>query len=201
MSRSKPHRRRPSLLLIALCLALGWRVWVELGAGPYEIVGIAGAPTSTSAAPAAVAPVETVAALPLIDNFAETVTRPLFMPTRRPPEPEEEVVEATAPTVGRNLFSLLGIVISADERIALVTRRRTGEMLRLVVGQHIDGWRVETIRSDRITLRQGDETEVIKLTDAQRPKRRKKRAAQQQQEPAATEKAADEETEDGNESQ
>ena len=147
------------------------------------------------------APVETVAALPLIANFAETVTRPLFMPTRRPPEPEEEVVEATAPTVGRNLFSLLGIVISADERIALVTRRRTGEMLRLVVGQHIDGWRVETIRSDRITLRQGDETEVIKLTDAQRPKRRKKRAAQQQQEPAATEKAADEETEDGNESQ
>jgi general secretion pathway protein N len=191
-------RRRPSLLLIALCLALGYHVWRVLEAGPVAIDAGAAPPPP---APIVVAPRETIAELPRIDEFAETVARPLFMATRRPPEPEEEVVEEAKTGAQRNLFNLLGIVISSDERVALVTRRRGGEMLRLVVGQYIDGWRVETIRSDRMTLSQGDETEVLKLTDAQRPKRRKKRAAKQQQEPAATEEAAEEETENEDESQ
>ena len=185
-------RRRPSLLLIALCLALGYHVSRVLEAGPIAIDAGAAPPPP---APLVAAPPETIAELPRIDEFAETVARPLFMATRRPPEPEEEVV---APETGvqHNLFNLLGVVISADERVALVTRRRGGDFLRLVVGQRIDGWLVVAIEPDSVTLSSGDETEVLKLTDASRPKRRKRRATQQ---PEPTE--AEPESEDDGEPQ
>ncbi len=185
-------RRRPSLLLIALCLALGYHVWRTLEAGPIAID--AGA-TPPPPAQLVAAPPETIVELPRIDEFAETVVRPLFMATRRPPEPEEVEVEAE-PTVGaqRNLFNLLGIVISSDERVALVTRRRGGDFLRLVVGQRVDGWLVVAIEPDSMTLSQGDATEVLKLTDATRPKRRKKRTAQQP-EPAEAEAESDDDDE------
>ncbi len=183
MSR-RTTRRRPSLLLIALCLALGYHVWRTLEAGPIAIDADA-APTPPAAA--VVDAPEALADLPPIDVFAETVARPLFMATRRPPEPEEEVeVEEVKTGAQRNLFNLLGIVISSDERVALVTRRRGGDFLRLVVGQRVDGWLVVAIEPDTMTLSQGDATEVLKLTDATRPKRRKKRTTQQP-EPAETE--------------
>jgi len=176
MSRRKT-RRRPSLLLIALCLALGYHVWRTLEAGPIAIDADA-APTTPAAA--VVDAQEALTDLPPIESFSETVARPLFMATRRPPEPEEAEVEAE-PTAGarRNMFNLLGIVISSDERIALVTRRRGGDFLRLVVGQRVDGWLVVAIEPDSMTLSQGDETEMLKLTDASRPKRRKRRTIQQ----------------------
>ncbi len=184
-------RRRPSLLLIALCLALGYHVWRTLEAGPIAIDADAAPAPPAAAVDAPEAPTE----LPPIGDFSETVARPLFMATRRPPEPEEVEVEAE-PTVGaqRNLFNLLGIVTSSDERVALVTRRRGGGFLRLVVGQRVDGWLVVAIEPDTMTLSQGDATEVLKLTDATRPKRRKKRTTQQP-EPAEPEA----ESEDGDE--
>ncbi len=195
MSRRKT-RRRPSLLLIALCLALGYHVWRTLEAGPIAIDADAAPTPPAAAVDAPEAPTE----LPPISDFSETVARPLFMATRRPPEPEEVEVEAE-PTVGaqRNMFNLLGIVISSDERVALVTRRRGGDFLRLVVGQRVDGWLVVAIEPDSMTLSQGDEIEMLKLTDASRPKRRKKRATQQP-EPAEDEDEAESEDDDEPES-
>ena len=177
-------QRRPSLLLIALCLALGYHVWRTLEAGPIAIdPDAAPPPPATAVVDAPEAPTD----LPPIDAFAETVARPLFMATRRPPEPEEEAVVApTTAGAQRNLFNLLGVVISADERVALVTRRRGGDFLRLVVGQSVDGWLVVAIEPDSLTLSQGGETDVLKLTDASRPKRKKKRTTQQP-EPAEVE--------------
>lgn len=191
MSRRKT-RRRPSLLLIALCLALGYHVWRTLEAGPIAIDADA-APTPPAAA--VVDAPEAFTDLPPIESFSETVARPLFMATRRPPEPEEPEVEAE-PTAGaqRNMFNLLGIVISSDERVALVTRRRGGDFLRLVVGQRVDGWLVVAIEPDSMTLSQGDETEMLKLTDVARPKRRKKRTIQQP-EPVEAEPESDDDDE------
>ena len=191
MSRRKT-RRRPSLLLIALCLALGYHVWRMLEAGPIAIDADAAPPPPAAAV--ADAP-EALTELPPIDSFAETVARPLFMATRRPPEPEEIEIEAEAAAgAQRNLFNLLGVVISSDERVALVTRRRGGDFLRLVVGQRVDGWLVVAIEPDTMTLSQGDATEVLKLTDATRKKRRKKRTTQQP-EPAEAEPESDDDDE------
>ncbi len=191
MSKRKT-RRRPSLLLIALCLALGYHVWRTLEAGPIAIDADA-APTPPAAA--VVDTPEALTELPPIDVFSETVARPLFMATRRPPEPEEiEVVVEPVAGVERNLFNLLGVVISEDERVALVTRRRGGDFLRLVVGQRIDGWLVVTIKPDSMTLSRDDETEVLKLTDAPRPKR-KKRRTKKQPEPAELEPESEDDDE------
>ena len=99
-----------------------------------------------------------------------------------------------------NLFNLVGVVISSNERVALVTRRRGGEILRLVEGQDVDGWRVDAIRPESVTLSAGEVTEVLKLTDAERPKRKTKRAAQQAEEPAAeAAREAEPESDDGGE--
>lgn len=191
MSKRKT-RRRPSLLLIALCLALGYHVWRTLEAGPIAIDADA-APTPPAAA--VVDTPEALTELPPIDVFSETVARPLFMATRRPPEPEEvEAVLEPVAGVERNLFNLLGVVISEDERVALVTRRRGGDFLRLVVGQRIDGWLVVTIKPDSMTLSRDDETEVLKLTDATRPKR-KKRRTKKQPEPAELEPESEDDDE------
>ncbi len=191
MSKRKT-RRRPSLLLIALCLALGYHVWRTLEAGPIAIDADA-APTPPAAA--VVDTPEALTELPPIDVFSETVARPLFMATRRPPEPEEvESVAETVAGIERNLFNLLGVVISEDERVALVTRRRGGDFLRLVVGQRIDGWLVVTIKPDSMTLSRDDETEVLKLTDAPRPKR-KKRRTKKQPEPAELEPESEDDDE------
>ena len=190
----RPRRRRRSALpLFLLCLALGYLIYFEIGSPP----------TVLQAGPAEIPPPEQVAALPdqpgfampPIESFSETVARPLFMATRRPPEPEEVEVEAE-PTAGaqRNMFNLLGIVISSDERVALVTRRRGGDFLRLVVGQRVDGWLVVAIEPDSMTLSQGDETEMLKLTDVARPKRRKKRTIQQP-EPVEAEPESDDDDE------
>ncbi len=89
-------------------------------------------------------------------------------------------------------------MISSDERVALVTRRRGGDFLRLVVGQRVDGWLVVAIEPDSMTLSQGDEIEMLKLTDASRPKRRKKRATQQ---PEPAEDEAESESDDDDEPQ
>ena len=67
--------RRPSLLLIALCLALGYHVWRTLEASPIAID--ADDPPTPSAGAAVDAP-KALSELPPIDNFAETVARPLF---------------------------------------------------------------------------------------------------------------------------
>jgi len=191
MSKRKT-RRRPSLALIALCLALGYHVWRTLEAGPIAIDADA---TPTPPAAAVVDTPEALTELPPIDVFSETVARPLFMATRRPPEPEEiEVVVEPVAGVERNLFNLLGVVISEDERVALVTRRRGGDFLRLVVGQRIDGWLVVTIKPDSMTLSRDDETEVLKLTDATRPKR-KKRRTKKQPEPAELEPESEDDDE------
>ncbi len=191
MSKRKT-RRRPTLLLFALCLALGYHVWRTLEAGPIAIDADA-APTPSAAA--VVDTPEALTELPPIDSFAETVARPLFMATRRPPEPEEvEVVVEPVASIERNLFNLLGVVISEDERVALVTRRRGGDFLRLVVGQHIDGWLVVAIKPDSMTLSRDDETEVLKLTDASRQKRKKQRA-KIQPEPAEAEAESEDDDE------
>ena len=165
--------RRPTALLLLLSLVLGYVVYAELRSGPAEPALVTEAAVAPK--PAAVLPAEPAFALPPLEEFSETVARPLFLPSRRPLAPAEDAPKPAAVT--RNLFTLMGVIISADERMALVKRRKTGEVLRLVEGQRVDGWLVEAIMPDRVTLRQGEATEDVVLKDAVRPPREKRRGA------------------------
>ncbi len=158
---------RPSALLIGLCLILGGVIYLELSFGPSH----------RAASPIPIAPGPPEPAVLLVadpgfamkppDDFSEIAQRPLFIPSRRPLPPD---TEPPRPSPGprkakRHRFTLKGVVIVADERMAVLQRRRSRTVLRVVEGQQIDGWLVEAIMPDRVVLRQGEMTEVVALRD------------------------------------
>ncbi len=82
-----------------------------------------------------------------------------------PPEAKDEAARRAA----ENPFALIGVVISADKRVALLRQRGSPEFLRVVEGQRAEGWLVEAILPDRVILADGDVIEVLELRDAPRP--------------------------------
>ncbi len=178
----------PSVSLILLCLLLGLVVYAEVALGPFDRVTLPR--VSVPDEPAKLAAPEQIESLPPIETFAEIVERPMFIPSRRPIPPEEKAIEA-GPQAVQGLFTLLGIVISSGERMAIMQRNKTKEVLRVVEGQEIDRWRVDEILMDRVVLRSEALTEEVELRDLMRAKPQKRRrrarraqAAEQEAEPA-----------------
>lgn len=108
--------------------------------------------------------------LPPIESFSETVERPLFLPDRRPPTIEETQEEAE--DVESGLFTLLGIIVSPTQRIALVKVRGSQAVLQLSEGQQANGWTVLQIRPEEVIFESNDKTETIELIDIKPPTRR-----------------------------
>ena len=100
------------------------------------------------------------------DTFSETLTRPLFMPNRQPPEgvaseSPEPVRRAAKPDANR--YALSAIIIVDDERVALLTDTATGGLSRVKEGESIAGWQVEEIHEERAVLRNGDTRKELAL--------------------------------------
>ncbi|MDH3737771.1 MAG: hypothetical protein OER92_01160 [Alphaproteobacteria bacterium] len=125
-------------------------------------------------------------ALPPIETYSETIERPLFLPDRRPPAIGEEQQEVEA--VESGLFTLLGIIVSPTQRIALVKVRGTQSVLQLTEGQQANGWTVQQIHPGEVIFESKDKTETIELIDIKpppprRPTARERRQQQPQQQP------------------
>jgi len=110
--------------------------------------------------------------IPLSD-FTEMTARPLFSPTRRPP-PAADQKEATedpsndaiVQTVERNQFTVMGIVIAQDEKVALLKKlNQNDEVMRVKEGQTLFGWKVTAITPGSVSLQQNGVTELVKLSD------------------------------------
>jgi len=108
--------------------------------------------------------------LPPIESFSETIERPLFLPDRRPPAIEEKQEEAE--NVESGLFTLVGIIVSPAQRIALVKVRGSETVLQLSEGQQANGWTVLQIRPEEVIFESNDKTETIELIDIKPPARR-----------------------------
>lgn len=108
--------------------------------------------------------------LPPIESFSETVERPLFLPDRRPPAIEE--TQEGADDVESGLFTLVGIIVSPTQRIALVKVRGSQTVLQLSEGQQANGWTVLQIRPEEVIFESNDKTETIELIDIRPPTRR-----------------------------
>ncbi len=108
--------------------------------------------------------------LPPIESFSETVERPLFLPDRRPPTVEEALEDAEDVETG--LFTLVGIIVSPTQRIALVKVRGSQTVLQLSEGQQANGWTVLQIRPEEVIFESNDKTETIELIDIKPPTRR-----------------------------
>ncbi len=189
MRRSKKKQRAP-LLLFFLCLFLGIFVYLQATndrAGPMTIGTAAVEPAKIPALPAAEA-----FSMPPIEDFGETLDRPLFSKIRRPPpEPDAPAEEPKKKQTVK--VRLAGVVISPQERVALVQEPRAREITRLRVGQEIEGWVLEAILADRIVLRFGELREEVKIAGEVRraPGKRKKKARPKRRRPRSRTRDAD----------
>lgn len=98
---------------------------------------------------------------PDMEIAQELRQRPLFIHTRRPAEP---AVPELAPveTDGRELL-LTSTIIAPEGRFALARDAETGLTVVLREGQQEGRWYTETIEADRVILRSGPDTQVLRL--------------------------------------
>ncbi len=130
--------------------------------------------------------------MPPLVTFEGILERPIFSPTRTPPSAEAPVVSSGG---GEVTFRLKGIIINADQRIALIRPREGEKNLRLPEGGRVSGWTVVTIEPGRVTLTRGDAETILeptfdppsrkkrrRMTKNQRRAQQKKQLLQQQSE-------------------
>lgn len=100
-------------------------------------------------------------------SLNEILARPLFTISRRPAARNAKA--AVAPLKGR----LAGIVVGPEEREALFVEMGKTTPSPLHEGEEIEGWRIEKIELERVTLRAGTVLETVE------PAEDKKRATGQ----------------------
>lgn len=152
----------------------------------YELTGgVALAPQVTAAAPASALPQATPEPTefqpPPERQFNEISTRPLFFPSRRPFASSAEGAALAAPvTEPAVTLELIGVLLTDQERAALLQPIGESGAQWVREQQTVAGWLVEEIAPDRVRLREGDRVEVVELRDDQarqplRPKRKGQR--------------------------
>jgi len=160
MIGSRRHRPgRTPLLLAAACAALVGGIYIELDSPDIE-------PPAKAAMAAAREPEQRPIqdpsfSMPPLRNFSGVLSRPLFSETRRPPLQPAVAADARAAT-----FTLVGTILSAQERHALVEHGQPARLERISEGQDIDGWTVEQILPDRVVFGRADARIEIKAKDS-----------------------------------
>lgn len=103
-------------------------------------------------------------ALPEFDidvaRYVATLERPLFVPTRRPPPPPQDVASAPAadPLPQIRLLGLYG-----NEQVGGVIASIDGQVLRLKVGEAIGSWSVREVRRNEVVIARADDVRTIAL--------------------------------------
>jgi hypothetical protein len=150
------HRRRATLLLLALCIGIATVIYLEVNdAAPDSPEN---APTSAARNPGRSDGGEPSFSMPPLRSYADVLLRPLFSPTRRPPRDSAAVVTSSG-------FTLVGIVKSAHESHALIEHGKPPRLDRVAEDQELDGWTVEAILEDRVLLRHADARLEVKAKD------------------------------------
>ncbi|HEY3919306.1 MAG TPA: hypothetical protein VGL83_16065 [Stellaceae bacterium] len=148
-------RRSVSILLAALCLALGALAATELGEpglAPQAPARNAPPDKARPAIPAAAA-----FALPPVQSFAVVTERPLFSPDRKPPQHADDSAGAWSS------FVLTGVIITPQSREALVLHGKPPTVAHVEEGQALEGWTVASIFPDHVVFRDGLDEHELKL--------------------------------------
>jgi hypothetical protein len=105
--------------------------------------------------------------------YAEVIERPLFMPDRRPPEPEETLEEEPEPVVELtpvDKLDLIAVIMTPDLTTAWVRVPDRPRPLKVRPGEDVAGWSAKEIRADRLVLeRQGMSDTVLLLRNYSAP--------------------------------
>jgi len=169
-----------TILWLALILFLIWTIGTELGWGNRVKISLPQPKQQKNRT--VVLPLQPeFVLLPLDQFYTEILTRPLFTPTRRPLPPElvpslqqhspSAPIAPPKPTMRKGQFILDGIIITKDKKIALLREVATRKMVRVELGQEINGMQIEKLDRDKITFKQGDEHEevILKIKAASMP--------------------------------
>lgn len=106
---------------------------------------------------------------PLQEGYPETVSRPLFIVTRRPAPPPPPPV-APKPAMQKGQFILLGVIIAGDVSIALLREKNGAKTHRVKKGTEINGMKLDKVEAEKVTLTQWDDSEEIILKIQAMPK-------------------------------
>ena len=180
-------RHFTTLLLLALILLLIGTIGTELGWG-HRVNVLLPQPKPQKNRPVVLPLQPEFVLLPLDQSYTEILARPLFVSSRRPlppkfvprqrspssaatrrppppptPPPVPVVIEPPKPTMRKGQFILDGIIITKDKNIALLREVATRKMVRVELGQEINGMQIEKLDRDKITFKQGDEREELVL--------------------------------------
>ncbi len=191
-------RHITTLLLLALILFLTGMIGTELGWGNRVNLPVP-PPKPQKTRPAVLSLQPDFALRSLGQSYTEILARPLFVSSRRPLPPKfvpgqrsassastrrlrpllsppspptvPVAIEPPKPTMRKGQFILDGIIITKDKNIALLREVTTRKMVRVELGQEINGMQVEKLDRDKITFKQGDEREevILKIKTASGP--------------------------------
>jgi hypothetical protein len=113
-----------------------------------------------------------------VAKYGETVSRPLFVPTRRPaPVP---VVEVAKPKMQKGQFTLTGTTVAGERSLAFLKETNGGKSRTVKQGDSINGMLVAEVKPDRVKLTQHDESEELVLKVISNPKSTPQAIAQAQ---------------------
>jgi type II secretory pathway component PulC len=121
-----------------------------------------------------------------IDYYEEITKRPLFNSDRTPEEVhvEEQTIETS--TAGRRPdLTLIGIVLTDDEQLALVRSRKSPKIQRVKLDESLEGWKLAELKPNTAVFRSGTRDLTLELNRRGDPKKarqlKKKQANNNQQ--------------------
>jgi general secretion pathway protein N len=152
-------RRYPLIVALgAVAVLLLVAVALEAAFGPGRTASSLAAATPTAAADSKLLP--PIAATNPEQAYPETAERPLFTPTRRR---APEAPQAAQNTFTPGQFTLQGVIIVGDNRVAMLREKSTGRIIRVERGREVNGIKVAEIEPERVRLELGAQNETIPL--------------------------------------
>ncbi len=98
------------------------------------------------------------------ESLTETLQRPLFSSTRRPPKADSGGDAIAATTIAdeesieaNTAFALAGVVLDGENSVALLQNLDTQEYFHVRKGDVVEGWRIEAIKSKVVLMVKGDD--------------------------------------------
>jgi hypothetical protein len=162
-----------------LCAGLGATVVFELTGGLPLAPEVTAAPPTAPEVDWTREPIEFEP--PSRHELEEIAARPLFSPSRRPFVAVEEEAPL-APVESLPPVELIGVLVTEQQRGALMQAAGEGEASWVREGNKIQGWDVEKIEDSRVRLRAGHRLETVELRPdtavpaKPRPERRRAKA-------------------------
>ena len=156
MNRGTLTRSILLLLNVALLLTI-WLLWRN---APESDSALAAAGVTAAPLQLPPSPLRNLT----LEQYQELVSRPLFWSERRAQEIESpaEVASGKQPMA----FVLIGVVMSPQSKHALLSKSGAGEVVKVQPGDIVEGWQVDSMTADSVSLSRGGEHQKIFLDEA-----------------------------------